>query len=133
VARGAATRFGRDRPVRNGRRPAYAYVLDLPKTLTIAQRPSLILIQEDDAEGRIRGLRPDGVRRRSPDGTAETRTRWEGPRLHVDTWRDDGLHVEEVFALAADGSLLTVTVSVVEAATTLTLERVFHPEHTEDH
>jgi hypothetical protein len=106
-------------------RAAYAFVLDLPKTLTIAQRPSLILIQEDDDEGRVRGLHPDGTRHQAPGGKSATRTRWEKGRLHVETWRPDGVDVDEVFALAPDGALLTVTVHVTEGGTSMTLERVF--------
>jgi hypothetical protein len=111
-------------------REAYAFVLDLPEALTIAQRPSLILIQEGDDESRVRGLHPDGSRRPGPDGPTETR--WEkGGRLHVKTWRDDGVDVEETFALAPDKSQLTVTVRVVQAGATLTLQRVFVPGESE--
>jgi hypothetical protein len=113
-------------------RAAYGYLLDLPQTLTIAQRPSLILIQDDDDEGRTRGLRPDGVRRRSPDGAAETRTRWEDAGLHVETWRDDGVHVDELFELGADGSLLSVTLNVAESGVTLDVERVFRRSGSDD-
>ncbi len=112
-------------------RAAYAVVLDLPETLTIAQRPSLILIQEDDDEGRVRGLHPDGSRRRGPLGATETR--WEeGGRLRVKTWRDDGVDVDETFELAADRTQLTVTVRVAQAGVTMALERVFVPDESED-
>jgi hypothetical protein len=109
-------------------RAAFEYVLDLPDTLTIAQRPSLILIQENDDEGRVRALRPDGVRVRSPDGRAESRTRWAQGLLHVETWHDDGVHVEEMFELAPDRSLLTVTVRVNDGGSVISLDRVFRPD-----
>jgi hypothetical protein len=126
---------GSDDPFRTGSsgsgrsdaRAAYEYVLDLPEALTIAQRSSLILIQEDDDESRVRGLHPDGTRRQAPGGQSATEARWEKGRLHVETWRTDGVDVDEVFALAPDGELLTVTVHVTEAGTSMTLERVFVP------
>jgi hypothetical protein len=115
---------------RSAAREAYAFVLDLPEALTIAQRPSLILIQEGDDEGRVRGLHPDGSRRPGPDGPTETR--WEkGGRLHVKSWRDDGVDVDETFELALDRSQLTVTVRVVQGGTALNLKRVFVPEESE--
>lgn len=104
------------------------YVRDLPETLTIAQRPALILIKEDDDEGRTRALRPDGARHPAPNGKADVRTRWEERLLHVETWHDDGVRVEETFDLAPDGTLLTVTVEVADGGSTLTRERVFRPE-----
>jgi hypothetical protein len=112
-------------------RAAYEFVLDLPETVTIAQRPSLILIQEDDDEGRVRGLHPDGSRRRGPLGATETRWEEEG-RLRVKTWRDDGVDVDETFELAADRSQLTVTVRVAQGGVAMTLERVFVPDESED-
>jgi len=126
---------GSDDPFRTGSsgsgrsdpRAAYEYVLDLPETLTIAQRSSLILIQENDNESRVRGLHPDGTRRQAPGGQSATEARWEKGRLHVETWRTDGVDVDEVFALAPDGELLTVSVHVTEGGTSMTLERVFVP------
>jgi hypothetical protein len=118
---------GRSQP-----RAAFAYVLDLPETLTIAQRPALILIQENDDEGRVRGLHPDGARHQVTGTRSATRTHWEKGRLHVETWREDGVDVDEVFAIAPDRSRLTVTVTVVEGATSLVLERVFLPDESED-
>ncbi len=109
------------------------HVRDLPETLTIAQRPSLILIQENDDEGRTRALRPDGARHRAADGETEHRTRWEKGLLHVETWHDDGVRVAEIFELAPDGTLLTVTVQVAEGGSTTTLERVFRPEEPKAH
>jgi hypothetical protein len=115
-------------------RAASEHVRDLPETLTIAQRPSLILIQENDDEGRTRALRPDGARHRAADGESEHRTRWEKGLLHVETWHDDGVRVAEIFELAPDGTLLTVTVQVADGgSSTITLERVFRPEEPEVH
>jgi hypothetical protein len=107
------------------------YVRDLPDTLTIAQRRSLILIQENDDEARTRALRPDGARHRAADGESEHCTRWDERLLRVDTWHDDGIRIAEVFDLAPDGSLLTVTVRVADAGTAITLERVFRPAERE--
>jgi hypothetical protein len=125
-------RGGSSRSSRSQARAAFDYVLDLPKTLTIAQRPSLILIQEDDDEGRTRALKPDGARVQASGGKAETRTRWEKGLLYVDTWHDDGVHMEEVFDLAADRSLLTVTVQVDDGGTPISLQRVFRPDESDE-
>jgi hypothetical protein len=130
---------GSDDPFRTGSsgsgrsdpRAAYKFVLDLPETLTIAQRSTLILIQEDDDESRVRGLHPDGTRRQGPGGKSATRARWEKGRLHVETWRGDGVDVDEVFELAPDRSQLTVVVRVMEGGVSMTLERVFVPDHSE--
>lgn len=116
---------------RSAPREAYAFVLDLPEELTIAQRPSLILIQENDDESRVRGLHPDGSRRPGPNGPTEARWEEDG-RLHVKTWREDGVDVEENFALAPDRSQLTVSVRVVQGGTALALERVFVPDESDD-
>jgi hypothetical protein len=125
-------RGGSSRSSRSQSRAAFDYVLDLPETLTIAQRPSLILIQENDDEGRVRALRPDGTRVRSTDGESESRTRWEKGLLRVDTWHDDGVRVEEIFELAPDGSLLTVTVGVNDGGSAISLERVFRPDESDE-
>jgi hypothetical protein len=107
-------------------RTAASYVEDLPETLTIAQRPELILIQEDDDEGRIRALVPDGVRRQSTDREYEHLSRWENGVLKVQTWHDDGrLHVEEVFELAPEKGLLTVSYRADDGGDPITVERVF--------
>jgi hypothetical protein len=124
-------RRGSSRSSSSQARAASEYVRDLPETLMIAQRPSLILIQEDDDEARTRALRPDGARHRGPDGKSEHRTRWESGVLRVETWHDDGVHVEEIFELAPDGALLTVTVRVTDGGTPLSLERIFRPEEPE--
>ncbi len=109
-------------------RAAFEHVLDLPDRLSIAQRPSLILIRENDDDGRVRALRPDGARVRSTNGESECLTRWEKGLLRVETWHDDGVHVEEIFDLAPDRSLLTVTVLVDDGGSAISLERVFRPD-----
>ncbi len=119
---------GSSRSSRSQFRGAFEHVLDLPETLTIAQRPSLILIQENDDEGRTRALRPDGVRHQSTDGQSANRTRWEKGLLRVETWHDDGVQVEEIFEPAPDGRLLTVTVRVDDGGSVISLERVFRPD-----
>ena len=125
-------RGGSSRSSRSQSRSAFEYVLDLPETLTIAQRPSLILIQENDDEGRVRALRPDGTRVRSSGGQSESQTRWEKGLLRVETWHDDGVRVEEIFELAPDRSLLTVTVRVNDGGSAISLERVFRPDGSDE-
>lgn len=112
-------------------RAALEHVMELPEILTIAQRPDLILVQEDDDEGRVRALRPDGIRIRATNGKSESRTKWDKGLLRVDTWHDDGVHTEEIFELAPDGKLLTVTVNVDDLGSTIALTRVFRPDPSE--
>lgn len=119
---------GSYRSSRSQSRAAFEHVLDLPDRLSIAQRPSLILIRENDDDGRVRALRPDGARVRSTNGESECLTRWEKGLLRVETWHDDGVHVEEIFDLAPDRSLLTVTVLVDDGGSAISLERVFRPD-----
>ena len=76
----------------------------------------------------MRALRPDGARVRSTNGESECLTRWEKGLLRVETWHDDGVHVEEIFDLAPDRSLLTVTVLVDDGGSAIALERVFRPD-----
>ena len=121
---------GSSRSSGSQRRAALEHVVDLPEILTIAQRPALILIEEDDDEGRIRALRPDGIRVRSTDGRSESRTHWSKGLLHVETWHDDGVQTREVFDLAPDATRLTVTVHVNDGGAAITLERVFRPDKT---
>ncbi len=119
---------GSYRSSRSQSRAAFEHVLDLPDRLSIAQRPSLILIRENDDDGRVRALRPDGARVRSTNGESECLTRWEKGLLRVETWHDDGVHVEEIFDLEPDRSLLTVTVLVDDGGSAISLERVFRPD-----
>jgi len=121
---------GSGRSSRSKQRAALDYVHDLPEILTIAQRPELILIEEDDDEGRIRALRPDGIRVRSTDGKSENRARWTKGLLHVETWHDDGVRTEEVFDVAPDRTLLTVTVHVDDGGSVIAVERIFRPDKT---
>jgi hypothetical protein len=121
-------RTGSSRSSHSQSRAAIDRVLELPQILTIAQRPSLILIEEDDDEGRVRALRPDGKRVRSSVDDSESRTHWAEGLLHVETWHDDGVHVEEIFEVAPDRSLLTVAVLVDDGGSAIALERVFRPD-----
>lgn len=123
---------GSSRSSRSQARATFEHVLDLPETLSIAQRPSLILIRENDDDGRVRALRPDGARVQTTGGKSETLTRWEKGLLRVETWHDDGVHIEEIFDLAPDRSLLTVTVRVDDGGSAISLERVFHPDESDN-
>lgn len=82
--------------------------IDQPKELTIAQRPTLVLIQEGDDEDDVRGIHTDGQRRPIPGG-GEVSGAWEDGQLVVETRRDNGVRRVETFELSADGSELTVT------------------------
>jgi hypothetical protein len=87
--------------------------IDQPKELTIAQRSTLVLIQEGNDEGNVRGIHMDGQRRPIPGGGGEASGNWEDGQLVVKTWRDNGVRRTETFELSADGRELTVSVSIM--------------------
>jgi hypothetical protein len=118
-------------PYGGGRDPRAAVFpeIDRPKELTIAQRTSLVLIQEGDDEGSVRGVHTDGQRRPMPAGRGDIRGHWEDGRLIVETWRSDGVQTVETFALAADARELTVTVSVMaRGLLPLTIQSLYEPD-----
>jgi hypothetical protein len=84
--------------------------IDQPKELTIAQRSTLVLIQEGDDADDVRGIHTDGQPRPIPGGGGVMSGAWEDGHLVVETRRDDGLRRTETFELSADGRELTVTV-----------------------
>ena len=107
---------------------------DRPKELMIAQRTSLVLIQEGDDEGSVRGVHTDGRRRPMPAGRGEIRGHWENGQLVVETWRNDGLHLVETFELASDPRELTVTVAVMAPGMhPLTVTSVYEPDRSKRH
>ena len=87
--------------------------IDRPKELQIAQRTALVLIQEGDDEGSVRGVHTDGQRRPAPANRGEIRGHWEDGQLVVETWRKNGLQTVETFELSPDPRELTVTVTVM--------------------
>ncbi|MEE8218546.1 MAG: hypothetical protein V3S03_06230 [Vicinamibacteria bacterium] len=107
---------------------------DRPKELMIAQRTSLVLIQEGDDEGSVRGVHTDGRRRPMPAGRGEIRGHWENGQLVVETWRNDGLQLVETFELASDPRELTVTVAVMAPGMhPLTVTSVYEPDRSKRH
>lgn len=123
---------GRGRyPYGGGKDPRAAVFpeIDRPKELAIAQRPSLILIQEGDDEGSVRGVHTDGQRRPMPAGRGDIRGAWEDGQLVVETWQSDGVQTVETYELTADPRELKVTVSVMARGThPLTVESVYVPD-----
>jgi hypothetical protein len=100
--------------------------IDQPDELTIAQRRTLVLIQEGDDEGSVRGIHTDGQRRPMPGGGGEVSGAWEDGRLVVETRRDDGVRYTETYQLSADGGELTVAVHIMAPRmTSLTIESVY--------
>ncbi|MHC4507269.1 MAG: hypothetical protein ACYTFI_28705 [Planctomycetota bacterium] len=118
-------------PYGGGRDPRAAVFpeIDRPKELTIAQRTSLVLIQEGDDEGSVRGVHTDGQRRQMPAGRGEIRGAWEDGQLIVETWRSDGVQTVETYELTADPRELKVTLSVMaRGMNPLTVESVYVPD-----
>jgi hypothetical protein len=103
--------------------------IDRPRELMIAQRTTLVLIQEGDDEGSVRGVHTDGQRRPVPADRAEIRGHWENGQLVVETWREDGLQTVETFELSSDPRELTVTLSVMAPGLNpLTVTSIYEPD-----
>lgn len=118
-------------PYGGGRDPRAAVFpeIDRPRELTIAQRPSLVLIQEGDDEGSVRGVHTDGQRRAMPAGRGEMRGAWEDGQLVVETWRSDGLQTVETYELTLDPRELKVTLSLMaRGMNPVTVESVYVPD-----
>ncbi len=107
--------------------------INRPKELLIAQRTSLVLIQEGDDEGSVRGVHTDGQRHPMPGGGEEMSGAWEGGKLVVETRRDDGVRRTETFELSADGSELTVTIHIAAPRIpSLTITSIYEPGASKD-
>lgn len=114
---------------RNDPRRAVFPEVDQPRELQIAQRTTLVLIQEGDDEGSVRGVHTDGTRRPMPANRGEIRGHWEKGQLVVETWRKDGLQVIETFELSSDPRELTVTVTVMAPGLNpLTVTSIYEPD-----
>jgi hypothetical protein len=107
--------------------------IDQPDELMIAQRPTLVLIQEGSDEGSVRGIHTDGQQRPIPGGRGEVSGAWEDAQLVVETRRDDGVRFTETYELSADGGELRVTVHIVAPRMpALTVESLYVPDASDD-
>ena len=113
----------------NDPRAAAIPEFDRPKELTIAQRSTLVLIQEGHDEGSVRGVHTDGHRRAMPAYRGEIQGRWEDGHLVVETWRANGLHTVETFEVQANPRELKVTLSVVvQGLDPISIESLYVPD-----
>lgn len=102
---------------------------DRPKELLIAQRTTMVLIQEGDDEGSVRGVRTDGQRRPMPAGRGEMQGRWEDGALVVETWRADGLETVETFELSTDPREIKVTFLVtIRGLDPISIISIYQPD-----
>jgi len=85
-------------------------ILDPAEELAITQAGFEITV--DEKFGRMRHLRADGKKYKTDNGTAEVKTSWKEGKLLVETTREPGGTVTELWERAADGSRLVVTVRV---------------------
>jgi hypothetical protein len=72
-------------------------VFEAPSELLVTPTENEVAILETD--GRMRTLHPDGKSYKSEAGTRETKTRWEGARLVVETKASNGVKIIETFAI----------------------------------
>lgn len=78
-------------------REAMRAFVEAPSEMLITPTQNEIVILETD--GRLRTLHPDGKTYKSEAGASETKTRWDGGRLVVETRAGSGLKVVETFVL----------------------------------
>ena len=78
-------------------REAMRAFVEAPAEMLITPTQNEIVILETD--GRLRALHPDGRTYKSEAGASETKTRWDGGRLVVETRAGSGLEVVETFVL----------------------------------
>jgi hypothetical protein len=71
--------------------------VEAPSEMLITPTQNEIVILETD--GRLRTLHPDGKTYKSEAGASETKTRWDGGRLVVETRAGSGQKVVETFVV----------------------------------
>jgi hypothetical protein len=81
------------------RRESMRAVFEAASELLVTPTANEVVILEKD--GRLRTLHPDGNSYKSEGGTSETKTRWEGARLVVESKDSSGARIVETFALAS--------------------------------
>lgn len=130
-------REGMERPPRRGLGPLEGVpvgpgdstllqaVFEPAEELTITQAAGELVI--DETYGRRRTLRPDGRKRKSENGSAETKAEWREARLVVETKDREGrLKLVEAWELSASRERLIVEVKVERrVGSRLVLRRVY--------
>jgi hypothetical protein len=97
-------------PVGPGSSTLLQQVFEPAEELTITQAAGEVVIDEE--YGRRRALHPDGRKRKSENGSAETKVEWREGRLVVDTRDREGLKLVEAWELSASRERLIVEVKV---------------------
>jgi hypothetical protein len=96
------------------------------ETLQITDREPTLTIT--DAHGRERVLYTDGRKSReehSHGGTTTVRASWKDGHIQVVSTPETGPKVTETYAVAADGSQLTVTTTIEGRRSPITIQRIY--------
>jgi len=79
-----------------------------------------------EKDGRLRTIHADGKTYKAEGGTTETKARWDGAKLLVETSSASGGKLDETYVVAPDKSKLTVTLRASGSRMSgLTLKRVY--------
>jgi hypothetical protein len=112
--------FGRGGPP-GDRRETMRRFFNAPERLDIAQTDSEVAIVQED--GTSRRLRTDGQKQKHEGDEGETKTKWEGEQLIIETQGAGGFKMSENYALSADRRQLLVTVRLENPA--VSVRRVY--------
>jgi len=99
-------------------------ILEPAEELAITQSGTEIAV--DEKFGRTRRLHPDGRKYKTDNGTSEIKASWKEGKLLVETKRDRGTGVVEVWELVPDGSRIILNVKMQgEFGAGIALKRIY--------
>jgi len=105
-------------------REAMRAILEPAEELAITQSGTEIAV--DEKFGRTRRLHPDGRKYKTDNGTSEIKASWKEGKLLVETKRDRGTGVVEVWELVPDGSRIILNVKMQgEFGAGIALKRIY--------
>jgi hypothetical protein len=92
-------------------RAAMDDILEPGDVLTITQQDPDVTVTADD--GRVRHYFADGRKVKGKDGAPEQTTKWDGPRLVVESKIDSGPTIKESYTVDGDGKALQLTARIL--------------------
>jgi hypothetical protein len=100
-------------------------LLEPPSELAITDNGTDVSVLEKD--GRMRVLHADGKGYKSDDGTSETKAKWQGARLVVETTREHGSKLTETLGVEGEPKALTISTHVESTRGSFTVRQVYDP------
>jgi hypothetical protein len=86
-------------------------ILEPGDVLTVTQHDPEVTVTSDD--GRVRQYFADGRKIKGKDGAPEQTTKWDGPRLVVESKIDSGPTIKESYTVDGDGKALQLTARIL--------------------